>query len=56
MTAEADKRPTNAQTREPAKGGLKPAHQKPYTSGDSQKAEGDKLQHAVDEAAERKLK
>jgi len=56
MSAEAEKRPTNAQTRDPAKGGLKPAHENAYPSGDSPKAQGDKLQHAVDEAAERKKK
>jgi hypothetical protein len=49
--AKTDKRPDRSQSDEPAKGGLKPARQKPYTSGDSQKAEGDKLQHAVDNAA-----
>ena len=54
--ARTDKRPDQTQSDEPAKGGLKPAQQKPYTSGDSQKAEGDKLQHAVDDAAERKRK
>ena len=49
-----DKRPDKAQSREPAKGGLKPAHENAYPSGDSPKAQGDKLQHAVDEAAEGK--
>ena len=56
MSAEADKRPTNDQTREPAKGGLKQPHDNAYPCGDSPKAQGDKLQHAVDEAAERKKK
>ena len=54
MPADADKRPDTPQTHEPAKGGLKPAQEKPYPSGDSPKRQGDKLQHAVDEAAERK--
>ena len=52
----ADKRPEKSQTREPAKGGLKPAHKDTYPSGDSPKAQGDKLQHAVDEAAKRNKK
>ena len=57
MSAEADKRPDKSQTHEPAKGGLKPARDDAYPSGDSPKAQGDKLQHAVDEAAvERKKK
>ena len=46
-----DKRPDPSQTRDPAKGGIKPAHDNAYPSGDSPKAQGDKLQHAVDEAA-----
>ena len=56
MSAEADKRPEKSQTREPAKGGLKPALENTFPSGDSPKAQGDKLQHAVDEAAARKKK
>jgi len=52
MPAEADKRPDKSQTHEPAKGGLKPAHENAYPSGDSPKAQGDKL----DEAANRKSK
>jgi hypothetical protein len=56
MPAEADKRTEQLQTHEPAKGGLKPAHENAYPSGDSPKAQGDKLQHAVNEAAERKKK
>jgi hypothetical protein len=56
MPGEADKRPEKSQTHEPAKGGLKPAHENSYPSGDSPKAHGDKLQHAVDEAADRKKK
>jgi hypothetical protein len=56
MPAEADKRHDKSQTHEPAKGGLKPAHENAYPSGDSPKAQGDKLQHAVDEAANRKSK
>jgi hypothetical protein len=54
--AKTDTRPDKSQSHEPAKGGLKPAHQKTYPSGDSPKAQGDKLEHAVDEAAERKGK
>jgi hypothetical protein len=56
MTASAkpDGRHPNAQNEEPAKGGLKPAHEKAYPSGDSPKPHGDKLKHTVDEAAERK--
>jgi hypothetical protein len=50
--ANADKRPDKSQTQEPAKGGLKPADAKVHPSGDNPKAQGDKLQHAVDEAAE----
>ena len=58
MPAEAktDKRPEKSQSHEPAKGGTKPAHDDVYPSGDSPKAQGDKLQHAVDEAARRKQK
>jgi hypothetical protein len=51
-----DNRPDPSQTHEPAKGGLKPAHADAYPSGDSPKAQGDKLQHAVDEAAKGKNK
>ena len=54
--ASTDKRPTPSQTDEPAKGGLKPADPKTHPSGDSPKAQGDKLQHAVDKAAESKTK
>ena len=56
MSAQADKRAEKSQTHEPAKGGLKPAHDNAYPSGDSPKAQGDKLQHAVDEAAVAKKK
>jgi len=45
-----EKRPEKSQTDEPAKGGLKPAHENAFPSGDSAKRQGDKLQHAVDEA------
>jgi hypothetical protein len=51
--AKTAKRPDPSQTDEPAKGGLKPADPKAHPSGDSPKAQGDKLQHAVDKAAER---
>ncbi len=56
MTVEDDKRPEKPQTHEPAKGGLKPARENTYSSGDSPKAQGDKLKHAVDEAAGQKKK
>ena len=56
MPAEADKGPDKSQTHEPAKGGLTPAHKDAYPSGDSPKGHGDKLQHAVDEAAVGKKK
>jgi hypothetical protein len=49
-----ESRPDKAQTQEPAKGGLKPAHENAYPSGDSPKPQGDKLQHAADKAAEPK--
>jgi hypothetical protein len=52
--AKTEKRPDPSQTREPAKGGTTPARENAYPSGDSPKAQGDKLQHAVDEAAARK--
>ena len=52
----ADAKPDKSQSREPAKGGTRPAHENAYPSGDSPKAQGDKLQHAVDEAAEPKKK
>ena len=52
--AKTDNRPDKSQIHEPAKGGVKPAHENAYPSGDSPKAQGDKLQHAVDEAVERK--
>ena len=54
MSADAKTDKRDLQTDEPAKGGTKPAHQKPYQSGDSLKSQGDKLQHAVDDAAKRK--
>ena len=49
--AKTQKRPTEDQTDEPAKGGLKPAHEKPYRPDESLKKQGDKLEHAADEAA-----
>ena len=49
--AKTEKRPTDQQTDEPAKGGLKPAQGKPYKPDESLKKQGDKLEHAVDEAA-----
>ena len=54
--AKTDNRPDNSQTREPAKGGTKPAHENAYPSGDSPKPHGDKLEHAADEAAQRAQK
>lgn len=55
MTEATGKRPIEkSQTDEPAKGGLKPAHSNTFPSGDSDKPHGDKLEHAVDEAAKRK--
>jgi hypothetical protein len=56
MSAQAkhDERPQKSQTDEPAKGGMKPADPKAHPSGDSPKPHGDKLEHAVDDAAERK--
>ena len=52
-TKAPDRRP-DAQDEEPAKGGTERTHREAYPSGDSLKRQGDKLQHAVDEAAERK--
>ena len=52
--ANTGNRPEQSQTDDPAKGGVKPAHKHSHPSGDSPKPQGDKLQHAVDEAAERK--
>jgi hypothetical protein len=54
--AKTEKRPDPSQSHEPTKGGTKPAHESAYPSGDSPKAQGDKLQHAVDEAAQGKQK
>jgi hypothetical protein len=56
MSAESksDKRPEQSQTREPAKGGTTPAHEKAYPAGDSPKPHGDNLEHAVDEATKKK--
>jgi hypothetical protein len=51
--AKADNRPDKSQSHQPAKGGPKPAHENAYPSGDSPKAQGDKLQHATDEGAKR---
>jgi hypothetical protein len=52
--AKNDNHPDKSQSREPAKGGTQPAHENAYPSGDSPKRQGDKLQHAVDEAASKK--
>jgi hypothetical protein len=48
-----EKHPQKSQTDDPAKGSTKPPHKNAYPSGDSPKPQGDKLQHAVDEAARR---
>ena len=48
--------PTSRRPTNPPRAALKPAHENAYPSGDSPKPQGDKLQHAVDEAAERKKK
>ena len=50
------KRPEDRKPTIRPKGGTKPANRKTHPSGDSPKPPGDKLQHAVDEAAERKNK
>jgi hypothetical protein len=52
--ATTDNRSEKPQTREPAKGGTKPAEANATASGDSPKPHGDKLEHAVDEAAKPK--
>ena len=51
MPAEAktDKRTDQPQSHEPAKGGLKPAHEDAYPSGDSPKPHGDPLRHVIEE-------
>ena len=49
MPAEPDKRPEKSQTHEPAKGGLKPAHDSAYPSGDSPKPHGDPMRHVIEE-------
>jgi hypothetical protein len=54
MPTQTDRRPNNDQLDEPAKGGTKPAENKPHPSGDSLKKQGDKFEHAVDEAARKK--
>jgi len=55
-SAQPDKRRPEAQDEDPAKGGIKPADDKPHPSGDSPKPHGDEMRHAVDEAAGRKHK
>jgi hypothetical protein len=52
-TKPAERRP-EAEDKDPAKGGIRPAQDKTHPSGDSPKPHGDKMQHTVDEAAERK--
>ena len=51
MPADANigKRPEKSQAREPAKGGIKPAHEDTYPSGDSPKPHGDPLRHVIKE-------
>jgi|SwirhisoilCB3_FD_contig_21_17037497_length_229_multi_4_in_0_out_0_1 hypothetical protein len=46
--------PDTLRHEEPAKGGTKPADPKVHRSKDSPKPHGDQLQHAVDEAAEKR--
>jgi hypothetical protein len=41
---------------DPAKGGVKPADPKVHRSENSPKPHGDRLQHAVDEAAEKRAR
>jgi len=41
--------PEKSQTREPAKGGLEPAHDSAYASGDSPKPHGDPMRHVIEE-------
>jgi hypothetical protein len=53
-SAKPDKRRPEAQDNDPAKGGIKPAHDEAHPSGDSPKPHGDAMQHAMDEAAGRK--
>jgi hypothetical protein len=54
-TGSKDKRPIEkSQTDQPAKGGTEPAKSGLRPSEDSPKPHGDKLQHAVDEAADAK--
>ena len=42
-------RPDKTESRVPAKGGTKPAHENSYPSGDSPKPHGDPMQHAVEQ-------
>ncbi len=53
-SAKPGQRRPEAQDEDPAKGGSEPVHLKPHPSGDSPKPHGDKMRHAVDEAAGRK--
>jgi hypothetical protein len=54
-TGSKEKRPIEkSQTDQPAKGGIEPAKSGLRPSDDSPKPHGDKLQHAVDEAADAK--
>jgi hypothetical protein len=43
-------------TDDPAKGGVKPANPAVHRSEDSPKPHGDRLRHAVDEAAEKRAR
>ncbi len=47
--AKSDKRPGQSQTREPAKGGITPAHKDTFPSGDSPKPHSDPLRHVIEE-------
>jgi hypothetical protein len=53
-SAKPAERHPRTQDDEPAKGGINPPHETAYPSGDTPKPHGDKFQHALDEAAERK--
>ena len=47
------KLPEKSQPREPAKGGLKPAHDNAYASGDSPKPHGDPMRHVIVEESKK---
>jgi hypothetical protein len=41
--------PKKSQTREPTKGGVKPAHEDTYPAGNNSKPYGDPLRHVIEE-------